>query len=40
MHLSQLLACVLLLMLLSLGPSESKPAAAPKVGAVAEMSGL
>ncbi|XP_015990096.1 C-type natriuretic peptide [Rousettus aegyptiacus] len=31
MHLSQLLACVLLLMLLSLGPSESKPAAAPKV---------
>ena len=35
MHLSQLLACALLLALLSLRPSEAKPGAPPKVGAVA-----
>ena len=35
MHLSQLLACALLLTLLSLRPSEAKPGAPPKVGAVA-----
>lgn len=40
MHLSQLLACALLLTLLSLWPSEAKPGAQPKVGAVAGMSGL
>ncbi|XP_009442826.2 C-type natriuretic peptide isoform X1 [Pan troglodytes] len=34
MHLSQLLACALLLTLLSLRPSEAKPGAPPKVGAV------
>nr|XP_008524327.1 PREDICTED: C-type natriuretic peptide [Equus przewalskii] len=33
MHLSQLLACALLLTLLSLRPSEAKPGAPPKVGA-------
>ncbi|XP_003784909.1 C-type natriuretic peptide [Otolemur garnettii] len=31
MHLSQLLACALLLTLLSLWPSEAKPGASPKV---------
>ncbi|XP_004610870.1 C-type natriuretic peptide [Sorex araneus] len=31
MHLSQLLACALLLTLLSLRPSDAKPGAAPKV---------
>lgn len=35
MHLSQLLACALLLSLLSLRPSEAKPGAPPKVGTVA-----
>lgn len=40
MHLSQLLACALLLTLLSLRPSEAKPGAPPKVGAVAWTSGL
>ncbi|ELV09587.1 C-type natriuretic peptide [Tupaia chinensis] len=40
MHLSQLLACALLLMLLSLRPSEAKPGAPPKVGAVAGTPGL
>lgn len=40
MHLSQLLACALLLTLLSLRPSEAKPGTPPKVGAVAWTSGL
>lgn len=40
MHLSQLLACALLLTLLSLRPSEAKPGAPPKVGAVAGTSEL
>lgn len=40
MHLSQLLACALLLALLSLRPSEAKPGAPPKVGAVAGTSEL
>lgn len=40
MHLSQLLACALLLTLLSLRPSEAKPGAPPKVGAITGVSGL
>ena len=35
MHLSQLLACALLLALLSQRPSEAKPGAPPKVGSFA-----
>jgi natriuretic peptide C len=40
MHLSQLIACALLLALLSLRPSEAKPGTPPKVGAVAGTLGL
>lgn len=40
MHLSQLLACALLLTLLSLWPSEAKPGVPAKVGAAAGRSGL
>lgn len=40
MHLSQLLACALLLTLLSLWQSEAKPGVPSKVDAVGGMSGL
>lgn len=40
MHLSQLIACALLLTLLSLRLSEAKPGTPPKVGAVAGTLGL